>query len=226
MTTENDTSDPGFRVRALTEQVRVLQGLLHSKKLECASQRADAERWKSIAEREHKHFIDSHNALNLLRQDAMAVMEKHDAVVVYRQLEAARETAERLGRKLEHRREFSRRTAREMALAREEKRDLEEVVAQLREKVANLETRLEQLAAQAQDVIDQRDAQIRRFRTWCEKWLRGEVGAMETLAALACELNTDLVQEPTVLERRRAVEHAELVALVESYQQKEKECQD
>jgi hypothetical protein len=58
-----------------------------------AALEADATRLQSIADHEHKAFIDTHNALNLLREDANRVMAENGVQAQQAELERVREEA-------------------------------------------------------------------------------------------------------------------------------------
>lgn len=214
MTTENDGKDPEARIKSLKEHSDYLRKQLSSKAKECINLRDEVARWKRIAEEEHTSWIRTHNALNLLHQDAQAVFNEHSAAPLRRELGRLRYENSKLQDRLTQRRELTRRAVNGVVEARQMVSEMQETIDQLLARLDDVEHSRTEAAERAQEIIAQRDEQVRRFKGWCERWLKGEVGSTEVLAALTMMLNCDLTIEASMLDRRRAVEQARTQALM------------
>jgi hypothetical protein len=73
--------------------VQMLFGDLQAAQARITALEADAARLQAVADREHKAFIDTHNALNLLREDVNRVMAEHGVQAQQAELERVREQA-------------------------------------------------------------------------------------------------------------------------------------
>lgn len=206
MTTENDKES--LQIKYLKEQVQRLVGELHSKRQECERTRREVERWKGIAEHEHRSWVQTHDALNRVWQEAQAVFEANEAMPLHRELAVKHAEVVQLHKRLTRRRELTRRAVEEVVSARQEKRDLDQTVEQLKERLDQVERSRTEAADRAQEIIGQRDHQLRQFKGWCDRWIKGEVGAMEVIATMTMMLGCDLTLEPTLLDRRKAVQEA------------------
>lgn len=89
-----------------------------------------------------------------------------------------------------------------------------DIVDQLRRKLTEKDTDLEILQEQLAGAVQKHDRQIARLRRWCDRWVRGDYGSMEVVSGIAAELRSNLALEPDVLERRRALQNAENLALM------------
>jgi hypothetical protein len=211
---ESDRSEnTAIRFKLLGEHNKYLQEELRRVQLECDRRGEEAARWKSIAEEERKSWIQVHDAMNLIRQDVIDVLDG-DTYSVHRKLEAEREQNQQLLARRQQWRDHARRSTEAKAEAAQKVRDLEEVVEQLRQKVTDAEAQRDAVAELANAAAEQNAQREERFKGWCERWLRGEVAGLETLAAFAAELTGHTAPEPSYLERRRAVDVARNLSLL------------
>lgn len=186
------------RVDALRRHVRNLQGMLSSKKLECQRLYEEAARWKRIAEQKQRD-------LNTVRMELLTFLDERSGFPMYQKLNEARAERDRVADSRNRYRQLAHRSIEGLKAARQDKRDADEVVTRLGNRVAALTQELEDTAANAQDIIDQRDTTIHQLKNWCEKWIRGDLGSLEVIATIAGLLNGNLVVDPSVLERRKAM---------------------
>lgn len=210
---ERDTAD-AERITALEEWGNRLSRALHQERRKSANLREEAARWRDIAEDERTSWQRIHDAMNLLRQDAMAVMEAKGATPLYRELEKVRAENLSLHRTKSRRRAVTRKAVENLAEARQESRDKDAVIVQMNERLNTLEKQRDEAVTQAEDIIRQRDEQVRRFRGWCERWYKGDVGAIEVIAGITAELGGNPMQEVSEIDRRLAVQHAEALSLM------------
>jgi hypothetical protein len=109
---------------------------------------------------------------------------------------------------------LARRAVEEMAAARQQVRDLDLVVEQLRQKVTAVEQQRDDAVKRAEESAAAATARVERFQGWCDRWLRGEVGAFELAAVFAADLSGYTAPQPSFLERRRAVDVAKNLSLL------------
>ncbi len=88
------------------------------------------------------------------------------------------------------------------------------IVEQLRAKLTEKERDREILQEQLTGTVQKHERQIGRLRSWCDRWVRGDYGSMEVVSAIAAELRSNLALEPTELDRRRSLQRAQDLALL------------
>lgn len=211
--TENAV-DPRVQVRQLEERNRRLQDLLAQSRRREASLLEQAQRWERVAFEERQSWMRTHDALNLLRQDAMRVMEEQNAQSVYHELENEREAHQKLREKRQRWRQFARQSVEMKVLLAQKVRDRDKTIEELRGKLEDARESLEKATDRAQEIINARDEQLTRIAAWAEKWTRGEVATVEVMAAIAGEFNGSPAPDVSVMERRRAVLHAQTESLM------------
>lgn len=87
-------------------RANTLDGLCRTLQARVAELESDAARLQAVADREHKAFIDTHNALNLLREDANRVMAEHGVQAQQAELERVRGQAAKFKRQRGERTKF------------------------------------------------------------------------------------------------------------------------
>jgi chromosome segregation ATPase len=198
----------------LTEHNEYLRKRLREEQQQTENLREQAIRWQNQAENHHRSWMRLHSALNLLRQDAMEVLRTHDASYVHRELETEREKNAQLLAKRQQWRDHARRATTAKAEEAQRARELGEVVEELRKKLVEAEEQRDAAVAQAEKVVAERDAQMERYRLWCERWYKGEVGAIEVIAGITADLGGDPMPHVSEIDRRRAVENARVLSLM------------
>jgi hypothetical protein len=179
---------------------------------ENASLREEAVRHHDRADEEQRSWQRVHDAMNLLREDAMQLMERRDAFSVYSKLEKERCTSARLQQMLTRRRQICRDLAQKMAAVREGHREIEAVVEELRQKVTLVEQQRDDVDATAQKTIGELQAKLDRIAEQYRLWHRGELDTMSAIAGIGGELSGYKLPEPGVWERAKAARAAELLA--------------
>lgn len=174
----------------------------------------EAQRWQKNAAEEHRSWVRVHDAMNLLREDAQRVLDEHGATPVHRELQETREKLDKLAEKWSRVRQFARQTVETKARIAQANRDLDEALQGMKERCIELEKQRDELAAQAEKVVAERDRQIATIKEWCERYSKGEFSPMEILAAIHHVADADVMIAPTVLERRRAAEHMHVLMLM------------
>lgn len=183
---------------------------------ENASLREQAQRQSARAEEEWASWQRVHDAMNLLREDAMRVLRENGVTELHAQLQEERESHQKLKAKRKRWMQFARQSVEMKALMAQRARDLEEALEEMRQRLERVEKQREETVEQAELIVQQRDLQMSRFKKWCERWIKGEVGAIEVVGAISAETQADLQVEPTLMERRKAVADMKTMARLTS----------
>lgn len=210
--TETENLDPEVRIQRLTEWGERLYRRLKDEQTQSARLREEAARWKGVAEAEHTSWVRTHCALNLLRQEAVAVLEAHGALPLHHELETVRADNERLKRYLSQRRVLTRKAVEEMVTARQENRAKDELIGQLKRRLNRLETERDEVARTAEKTVGALDQKLKRIQEQCRLWERGELDTMTTIAGVCGEMSGFPLPEPGAWERAKAVRAAELLS--------------
>jgi DNA repair exonuclease SbcCD ATPase subunit len=212
---ESDTSAAlAAEVERLSEYSRRLYQQLQEEQRRSERLHDEALRWQKAAEEEHRSWLRTHDAMNLLRADANRVLEEHSALPVYLELEEARERVAKLLAARARWRKLARQSAEAKSSVSQHNRELQQVITELVELTNRLDEERNAAVSQAEKIISERDVQLARFRGWCERWYKGEVGAIEVIAGITAELGGNIMSEPSEIERRKAIQHAETVSLL------------
>lgn len=209
-----DDSDSPEQIRRLKDHNRYLAERLKSKTRECDNLKEEVLRWNKIAEEEHRSWIRAHDALNLVRADAHQVMQERDASSVYAKLTEERDKYARLLAQRQQWRTLARRATEAKVSEAQRARELDELVEEMRQRLVETERQRDDAIRNAEWVVRQRDLRLSRYRRWCERWYRGEIGAIEVIAGITGDLGGNPLEEPDVLEVRRATEHARTRSLL------------
>lgn len=209
---ESESLSLQAEVAQLRKHGEYLRRRLREEQHASANAREEAARWKGRAEEEHRSWRRTHDAMNLLWQEAVAVLREHGAEPVHRELERATHESERLRRQLTRRRELTRKAVEELVGARQESRDKDAVIEQLRKRLTDVEKEREEAVQRAETVVERHDRRLRKFRKWCESWYRGQVGAIQVIAEITADLGGNPMLEPSEFERRQAIQHAEEIS--------------
>lgn len=89
-----------------------------------------------------------------------------------------------------------------------------ELVQELQRRLTEAQTQVEDAANKAQEIINQRDEQIRRITSIARSWHKGELGAMDAIASVLAETDGFPPPEANDLERQRAYRCAQHVSLL------------
>lgn len=178
------------------------------------SLREEAARQHARADEKQKAWHRTHEAMNVLRKDAMRVLEEHGARPVYSELETEREAHRRLHEKWQRWRQFARQSIEMKALLTQKVRDLEAALEEMRQRASHAEETAQQAASHAQALVNQRDAQLVRIARWTGQWSRGTLEALEAIAGVLAELDGYPLPSTQALERRRAVRHAQTQSML------------
>jgi len=201
-------------IDSLAEHNKYLSERLREARQESANLREEAIRWQNQAENHHRSWMRLHSALNLVVWDAQQVMRDHDASSIYQQLTEEREKVAQLLAKRQQWRDHARRATTAKAEEAQRARELDELVEELRKKLVEATEQRDRAAAQAEQVVADRDAQLERYRQWCECWNKGEVAAIEVIAGITADLGGSIMPHVSEIERRHAVEHARTLSLM------------
>lgn len=93
-------------------------------------------------------------------------------------------------------------------------RDLDIALGEMSDKLTRLEKERDSVAASSEKLIAQKDETLRHLKNWCDHWIKGEFSALDIVAGFIAVLGGDLLAEPTILERRRAVENMHVLSLM------------
>lgn len=190
--------------------IRRLQGAIQ----ENCNLKEEVARQRNRADEEQRAWHRVHDAMNVLRTDALRVLREHGAQTVYQELEREREAHQ----KLNARRQIWRAVARSAVEAKAEEarkvRDLEAALDAMRELASAAEAKIEQVGNQAQEVINQRDDQICRIQEWTGRWHKGEMGALEAIAGVLAELGGFPLPSANALERHKETRYAQATSLM------------
>lgn len=211
---ENESSDLPSEVQRLSDYSKHLYGRLQEEQRRSSNLHDEALRWQKAAESERVSWMRTHDAMNLLREDASRVLDAHGAQPIYQELEEARERNTKLLASRARWKQLARQSAEAKALIAQHNHELQQVITELMELTNRLDKERNAAVSQAEKIVGERDAQLARFRGWCERWYKGEVGAIEVIAGITAELNGSIMAEPSEIERRRAIQHAETVSLL------------
>lgn len=177
-----------------------------------ASLRKQAQRQNERAAAELASWHRVHDAMNLLREDAMRVLRENGVEWLHAQLEKERTETLRLHRVLSRRRGISRRAVEKMAEAQQQVRDLEAALDEMRQQVALVEQQRDDVDKTAQKTVGELQAKLDRIGDQCRLWNRGELDTMTTIAGIAAEMNGHPLPEPGAWERAKAVRAAEILS--------------
>ena len=182
------------------------------------SMRAELKRVCDLADKHWKSFIDTHNALNVLREDAQRVLTEAGAWEMRLELDGLREdfarykTRARESRKVYQ--ELARRAAKAKAAESQKARDLEVALEQMRRKAEQFAAERDGTAKTAEEAVAKLDAKLDRIAEQCNLWHRGELDTMTTIAGITGEMNGHSLPEPGAWERAKAVRAAEIISLL------------
>lgn len=193
------------RERQLLDQIAELKRENHSL-------REEAVRHHNRADEERRSWIRTHDAMNLLREDAMAVLRNNNAASVYSDLEQERYAHQKLKDRRQHWMRFARQSVEMKALLTQKLRDAHAALEEMRQQAERTEQEKKDVAETAQKVIDARDAQLARIADQCRLWKRGELDTMTTIAGICGDVNGHPLPEPGTWERRKSALHAELMS--------------
>lgn len=176
--------------------------------------RDEVARWKRIAEKEHTSWIRTHNALNLVIQDAQQVMEKNGAAKLHRTLLEQREIYERLYAKRQQWRDLARRATEAKVAEAQRARELDELVEELRQRLVETERQRDAAVAKAGQVIADQQAKLDRIEEQCRLWKRGELDTMTAIAGITGEFTGHPLPDSGVWDRQRALRRAEVMSML------------
>lgn len=216
---EIDTGKLTDRVEQLRELNDCLRQDLQGRISKANNLQTENARLQEVADRNYKWFVQTHDALNVLREDANRALTDGGVRDLHRELEELREKCQRLLSKRKEWTEFGRRCAEAKSAEAERARDLEAVVVQLNEKIERIEKERNDTAAQDQIIIETRDAQLSRIKEQCGLWNRGDLGAMAAVAGITAEMRGYPLPVPGAWDRSRAVKEAELRSALRSAQE-------
>lgn len=214
---ESERPDPQTKIRRLREHNEYLRGRLEWAQAAVKGLRLQATQWKVVAEENRQSYGRAVSEANRLQKDNVRLAEENGHTPLHWELNEVRAENQRLHRIMSRRRALTRKAVEEMAAARQESRDQDEVIAQLNERLAELEKQRAEAVERAEQIVIRRDRQNARFRRWCERWYRGEVGAIQVIAGIAAELGGNPMAEPSVFERRQAVKLAEALSEIDEW---------
>ena len=201
---ERDT-DRSEQVTFLQQRVRALiaknDGLLH-----------EVDRLSRVADSNWKDFIDAHNALNLLAQDANRVLHDHGADGLRKELQTEREAHEKLKAKRKQWMQFARQSVEMKAKLAKDVRERDEVIEQLRQRLTEVAQQRDEVERSAKKVIGDLEAKLARIAEQCELWHRSELDTMTTIAGITGEMRGFPLPEPGAWERAKAVRAAEILS--------------
>lgn len=212
MTEEDDRDALEQRVKQLQKNNDYLRHSIQGKTAENTNLHARVKHLEDAVAQEHKWFLQTHSAMNLLRQDADRVMTENGADDLHHELTEARRRYDDLWNKRVQWRAATRNATNRMAEATQHARDLEEVLEELRQRVTRTEEERDRLAGQAQNVVGERDGQTERIKHICERWHRGEIAAMPAVAGILAELRGSKLPEPSDWDRTKALKVEEMRA--------------
>lgn len=212
MTEENDREALERRAKHLRETVDRLRHALQGKAAENTNLRTRVKHLEDAVAQEHKWFVQTHSAMNLLRQDAERVMTEHGVDDLHQELTEARRRYDDLWNKRVQWRSATRNAVEKLAEARQQVRDLEEVLEQQRQRITTVEEERDALTGRAELVVDERDAQLERIKYHCELWMQGKLPALDALAGILAEHRGSKLPEPGDWERTKALKVAEMRA--------------
>jgi chromosome segregation ATPase len=206
----------GLAARAVRqyELIQALQKRIAELESASASLREEAVRQHNRADEEYRSWLRVHDAMNLLRQDAMRVMQENGVASVYRELEAARAERDRLIERRQNVRRLTRTIANAVAEMRQSLEEKDEALEDLRRKVTEVETQRDLALETAKKVIDAKDAQLIRIKEYTARWHRGELGALEAVAGIGAEFDGYPLPTAHALDRARASRAAEAASLL------------
>lgn len=180
------------------------------------SLREEAVRQHARADEKQKAWHRTHEAMNVLRKDAMRVLEEHGARPVYSELETEREAHRRLHEKWQRWRQFARQSIEMKALLTQKVRDLEAALEEMRQRASHAEETAQQAASHAQALVNQRDDQLARIRDCARRWNKGKIGALKAITGVLADLDgfplPDAIDPE--LERHRELRYAQASSLM------------
>lgn len=176
--------------------------------------RKEAIRQSERADTERASWFRVHSAMNVLRDDAMRVMQEHDATFLYEQLNEMREERDRLLAKLRQFRGVSRRWYGSAVKLRRRLADQEEALEVMRRMVSEVEEQRDRITETSVQLVADKDARLKRIAEVVSCWHKGTIGALAVVATLVAEFDGYPAPSANDLERHRAVEFARSMALL------------
>lgn len=202
--------DLEHRIAHLSEVVRSLRRHWKEEHHRAENLLIDTVRLKAVADRNYRWFVETHNALDVLREDADRALTDGGVKDLHAELTQLREDKAVLLAQRAAWRNGRRRYVEAKVAEAERARGLEAVVQQLSEKIGSVEAERAKAIDQAQAIIDDRDGQLARIREQCSLWNRGELGTMTTVAGICAEFRGHPLPEPGAWDRARAIKEAEM----------------
>jgi hypothetical protein len=211
---DNVERDSASEVEGCRRQNERLRERLRQEQKQTEALRAKADRWYQSAANLTWALVDANARLNEAQND-LAELSKFNGVQWLRdELACERGKVATLKARRQGWNDLARRATTAKAEEAQRARDLDAVVEELRGKLVKNEQKLEGVISRAEGMVWERDKRERRFLQWCERWQRGEVGAHEVVAGITAELGGHQMEETSVLDRRRAIEHAKTVSIM------------
>lgn len=197
----------------LAEHNQYLRERLREEQQQTKNLRNELTWWKGVAEKEHQSWFRLHDALNLLRQDTMEVMQG-DTYSVYRKLELEREIVAALKAKRKQWGAMARRATEAKAEEAQRARELDAVVEQLRQRLVETERQRDDAVAKAEEVVADQKAKLDRIEEQCRLWKRGQLDTMTTIAGISGEFAGHPLPDFNAFERVKALGDAQTISLM------------
>jgi hypothetical protein len=207
-----DTEAPS--VEKLTQRIKYLQERLRAEERQSRNLRSEAQRWERIAAEEHKSWMNAHNALNLVREDAQRVMRENGVTELQAELDRERELSARLKRKLDQRYDLTRRAVEGKVAATTTATDQAVTIDQMRTQMAQMEENHAKAVESGRKVIQSQQDRAERISEQCRLWKSGELDTMTAIAGITGEMYGHQLPAPGAWERAKAIKEAELRAKV------------
>jgi rubrerythrin len=201
-------------VEGYKRQNRFLRERLYQEHQHIKGLREEVNRWRKATEMTTAALVDANDLLHKTLGDLERIIQSNGVKWLHDELAASRAEVARLRSRRQSWNDLARRATDAKAAEAQRARELDAVVEQLKQKLVEVERHRDQVTANAEVVVAQHQQRNERFRAWCERWYKGEVGAMEVIAGIATELGGNMMEHPSELDRRRAVEHARTLSLM------------
>jgi len=183
-----------------------------------ASLQEEAQRQSNRADENWKHFLDTHNALNMLNEDAQRGLTEAGTWEMRLELDSAREDVERWKDKARRVRVAYEALARRAVEAKSEEskkaRDLEEALELMRQKAEKAAEERDAVAETAEENIGRLSDELERIRNQTVEWTRGRISSNEALAGITAEFTGFVLPDASTLERNRAVHVAQMTSML------------
>lgn len=203
MTTEEENRE------ALSERIEYLRAKLQEVRSENTSLREQAIRQSKRADEEFRSWIRTHDAMNLLREDAMRVLEEGGARALHAELEAVRAERDKVLARQAQYRKIARDATQAKALVVAELNEAHQVIESMRQHIESAEANATAAANSAQHIIEQRDAVLQHMTEIATSWYKGEKAALNALGEMHVLLGAGR-PVASAIERQRAVHDAQL----------------